>query len=227
MNISAFFKISYGLYIVSSRKAGKFNGQISNTVFMVTNEPLKLAICINKQNLTHEFIEESKVFTASILSGKAPMEFIGRFGFKSGRDINKFEGVSHKRGENGAPIVTDNSIGYIEANVINSFDVGTHTMFIGEITQADALSADEPMTYAYYHKVKGGKAPKTAPTYIKEETSAVLPDNAHKCSVCGYVYDPAKGDPKGKIDPGMSFDNLPPDWKCPVCGAGKEKFNKV
>ena len=159
-------KISYGMYIISSVNGDKFNGQIANTVFQITSDPPTIAVSINKDNFTHDFILNSKVFTVSILSTEAPMIFIGRFGFKSGRDIDKFEDMDYKLGKTGAPIVLENSIAYLEAKVINSLDVGTHTLFVGEVVDAQALKDGEPMTYAYYHEVKGGKAPKTAPTYI-------------------------------------------------------------
>ncbi len=103
MNQKTFYKISYGLYVVSSRRGDKLNGQIANTVFQVTSEPPTIAVSINKQNLTHKFIEESKVFAVSILSKEAPMQFIGHFGFKSGRDIDKFKNIDYKVGVSGAP----------------------------------------------------------------------------------------------------------------------------
>ena len=162
-------KISYGLYIISSVNGDKFNGQIANTVFQITSDPPTIAVSINKDNFTHDFILDSKVFTVSILSTEAPMKFIGRFGFKCGRDIDKFEDMDYKPGKTGAPIVLENSIAYLEAKVINSLDVGTHTLFVGEVVDAQALKDGEPMTYSYYHEIKGGKAPKAAPTYIEEK----------------------------------------------------------
>ena len=98
------------------------------------------------------------------------MEFIGNFGFKSGRELEKFQDVSHKAGITGAPIVMENTIGYLEAEVINSLDVGTHTLFVGKVVAAEIVKEREPMTYAYYHEVKQGATPKTAPVYIKEES---------------------------------------------------------
>ena len=170
MNLKTLHKISYGLYVVSSKRDEKFNGQIANTVFQVTSEPPTIAVSINKENLTHEFIRESKVFTASILAKETPMEFIGKFGFKSGRELEKFKDVSHKVGVTGAPIILENTIGYLEAEVINSLDAGTHTIFIGKVVAAEIVKKEEPMTYAYYHEVKQGTTPKTAPVYIKEES---------------------------------------------------------
>lgn len=166
MNKLALYKISYGLYIITSRKDNKLNGQIANTVFQITSEPPTIAVSINKTNLTHEYIKESKVFTVSILSTEAPMKFIGTFGFKSGRDIDKFENVNYEIGENGAPIVHDYTMGFVETQVIDSIDVGTHTIFIGKVINCDITKEKEPMTYDFYHKVVKGKAPKTAPTYI-------------------------------------------------------------
>jgi len=168
MNTKTLYKISYGLYVVSSKMGEKINGQIANTVFQITSQPPTIAVSINKENLTHEFIERSKVFTISILSEETPMKFIGHFGFKSGKELNKFKDVNYKVGVTGAPIVLENAIGYLEAELTNTLDAGMHTVFIGKVLDAEIINDKEPMTYAYYHKVKGGKAPKTAPTYIPE-----------------------------------------------------------
>jgi len=167
MDIKTLQKISYGMYVISSKKGEKFNGQIANTVFQVTSEPPEIAVSMCKQNLTHEFVNESRFFTVSILSKETPMQFIGRFGFKCGRDFNKFEDISYKVGITGAPIVLENSMGYLECQVIGSLDVGTHTIFIGKVIDAEIIKEEEPMTYVYYHENKGGISPKAAPTYIK------------------------------------------------------------
>jgi len=168
MDLTILFKISYGLYVISSFEDDKYNGQIANTVFQVTSEPPRVAVCINKNNLTHEFIESSKIFTVSILSKETPMTLIGQFGFKSGRDINKYQGVNYYIGQSKAPIVKDFTVGFIELKVINEMDAGTHTIFLGEVIDSGKFNDDEPLTYAYYHEVKKGKSPKNAPTYIKE-----------------------------------------------------------
>ncbi len=226
MNPKTLHKIGYGLYVISSKKADRFNGQIANTVFQVTAEPPTVAVSINKQNFTHEFIQASKVFTISILSKETPMKFIGHFGFKCGRDIAKFKDVDYKVGITGAPIVLENSVGYLEAEVINSMDMGTHTVFIGKAVDAQIIKDEEPMTYAYYHDIKRGTAPKTAPTYIKEEDrkEVVKKMEKYRCTVCGYIYDPEKGDPDSGIKPGTPFEKLPDDWVCPVCGASQDQF---
>jgi flavin reductase (DIM6/NTAB) family NADH-FMN oxidoreductase RutF len=167
MNLKVLRNCTYGLYVIGSRKGDRLNGQIANTVFQVTSEPPTIAVSINKQNLTHEFITESKVFTASILTQDTPLSFIGHFGFKSGREVDKLKDVKYKLGKTKAPIVLDHSLAYLEAKVIHQVDVGTHTIFIGEVVGADVLGEGEPMTYAYYHQVKRGTTPKTAPSYIK------------------------------------------------------------
>ena len=227
MNSKTLYKISYGLYVVSSKKDGKFNGQIANTVFQITAEPPVIAVSINKKNLTHEFIQKSKVFTVSILSKETPMRFIGHFGFKSGRELDKFKDLNYKVGISGAPFILENTIGYIEAGLIGDNDVGTHTIFIGKVIDAQILKDDEPMTYAYYHEVKQGTSPSSAPTYIKEEKKKEKRKNIkYKCTVCGYIYDPEKGDPDSGIKPGTPFEELPDDWVCPVCGASKDAFEK-
>jgi flavin reductase (DIM6/NTAB) family NADH-FMN oxidoreductase RutF/rubredoxin len=230
MNKGAFFKLSYGLYIITAGREGKFNGQIANTVFQVTSEPSTVAVSINKQNYTHECITASRRFAVSILEEATPMTMIGQFGFKCGRDINKFDGIAVRTGQTGVPIVTEHACAFIEAEVVNELDCGTHTIFLGRVVECDVLEGSgEPMTYAYYHQVKGGKAPKTAPTYQQEAPKAPAPPAKaarYTCTVCGYIYDPAVGDGEAKIPAGTRFEDLPAEWVCPVCGAGKDQFEK-
>lgn len=168
MNTKALHLISYGLYIVGSKKGDNINAQTANTVIQVSSEPPVISVCINKQNLTHEFIEDSGVFTASVIAQDAPLKLVGGFGFKSGRDVDKFESINYKLGDTGAPIVLDDTVAYLEARVINKVDVGTHTVFIGDLVGAEVLKEGEPMTYAYYHLVKRGTTPKTAPSFHKD-----------------------------------------------------------
>lgn len=177
MNAKTLHKISYGMYIVSSKKGDKLNGQIANTVFQVTSEPPAIAVSINKINLTHEYIKDSMVFAVSILSKDTPMKFIGNFGFRSGRDIDKFKNANYKIGTTGAPVVLESTIGYLEADVIDSIDVGTHTVFIGRVVDAETIKEGELLTYEYYHELKRGLSPKTAPTYIKVETQQEVKEN--------------------------------------------------
>ena len=231
MDITTFRKINYGLYVISSKMNKKINGQIANTVFQVTSKPPTVAISINKDNYTHKLINKSRVFTISILSEETPMQFIGRFGFKCGRDLNKFQDVKYKLGTTGAPILLEYTIGYLECEVIDSLDVGTHTIFVGKVLDAAIISDKNAMTYDYYHKVKKGKTPKSAPTYIKkvkgiEKQKEVGKMARYKCKVCGYIYDPENGDTDSGIKPGTPFEELPDDWVCPVCGVGKDQFEK-
>ncbi len=227
MNAKALYKLGYGLYIVSSRKGKQFNGQVANTVFQITSQPPTFAVSINKNNLTHQFIRQSQVFTVSVLSKDTPLAFIGHFGFKSGRDIDKLKGINYIIGETKAPVVTDHAVAYLEARLIQEVDVRTHTVFIGELVAAEVISEDEPLTYAYYHQVKRGTTPKTAPSYIEEKEGEKAKMAKYKCTVCEYVYDPELGDPDGGIAPGTPFEKLPEDWVCPVCGAAKSEFEKI
>jgi len=229
MNTKALHRITYGLYIICSRKGDKINGQIANTVIQTSSEPPTISVCINKGNLTHEFIKDSGVFTVSILAKDAPLNLVGQFGFKSGRDINKLEGVHYKLGETKAPIVLDHTLAYLEAKVVREMDVGTHTDFLGELVGADILKEGEPMTYAYYLDVKRGTTPKSAPSYVKEEKKEApkMKMAKYECTACGYIYDPEKGDPESGVAPGTPFEKLPDDWVCPVCGAEKSDFQKI
>ncbi|MBN2178660.1 MAG: rubredoxin [Deltaproteobacteria bacterium] len=233
MDKQALRDISYGLYLVTSVSGEKVNGQIANTVFQVCSETPKIAISINKDNLTHEYIKKSGVVAISVLEQDTPMTFIGNFGFKSGKDIDKFSQVKYEKGETGAPIVSENTLSYIEGKVVDSADVGTHTLFVVDVVDAKVLKEGVPMTYDYYHAVKKGKSPKNAPTYINEKEAEKAPEKPVKeemkmeryvCTVCGYVYDPAEGDSEGGIPAGTAFENLPDDWTCPVCGAAKDEF---
>ena len=164
LNRQVFTQLSYGLYIVTSHLNGKLNGQIVNTVLQVTSEPPRVAVIINKDNLTHEFISKSRVFGASVLDTSTPMTFIGLFGFKSGRIEDKLSKVEFVQGSTGAPLVTEHAISVLEAKVIDEVDVGTHTLFVADVIAAEVLRSGEPLTYAYYHTHLKGKSPKTAPT---------------------------------------------------------------
>ena len=169
MDHKALHKLSYGMYVIGSRKGDRLNGQIANTVFQITAEPPTIAVSINRNNLSHEFIKETKVFTASVLCQDTPLSFIGHFGFKSGRDINKLEGINYKIGETRAPVVIDNAVAYLEAEVTQEIDVGTHTVFIGKLVDANVISEEVCLTYDYYHQAKRGTTPKTAPSYSEEK----------------------------------------------------------
>lgn len=228
MDMKTFYKISYGMYVIGSKDGSKINGQIANTVFQTTSEPPTISACLNKKNLTHELIAKSRVFSVSILTKDTPMPFVGQFGFKSGREIDKLKDVKYKIGATGAPVVLENAVGYLEAEVINSVDVGTHTLFIGKVVDAQVVKESEPMTYAYYHEVKRGTSPATAPTYQKEQKPTVETKKPkYRCTICNYIYDPEKGDPDSGVKPGTPFEEIPSSWVCPICGADKSAFEKI
>ena len=171
MNNKVLFKLSYGMYIVSSKSGEKFSACIVNTVTQITaeNKP-KLIVAINKDNYTNSLVKESKKINISILSNKADMLEIGRFGFRSGRDNNKLEGTEYKIGKNNIPIITENIVAYMECDVIDIIDSGTHDLFVLEMQDGEFLDeALTPMTYEYYHSVIKGKTPPKASTYNKEK----------------------------------------------------------
>ena len=166
IDTGALRNIGYGMYLIGSRKGDRLNAQVANTVFQITSEPPTVAVSINKNNLTHEFIKESHAFSASILCEDTALSFIGRFGFRSGKDIDKLEGIQYRIGRTQAPVITENATAYLEVQVSKEVDMGTHTVFIGEVVAAEVLSDKKCMTYAYYHEVKRGATPKAAPTYV-------------------------------------------------------------
>ncbi len=160
----ALSQLSYGLYIVSSRDGGKFNGQIVNSVFQVTAEPPKIAISLHKSNLTHSYVKESGQFSVSVLDQNTPMAFIGLFGFRCGRDVNKFDNLSSKVSDS-CPMLTENALSVFACKVVSSLDIGTHTLFIGAVYDAYTLKEGVPLTYDYYRNIKKGKTQKNATTY--------------------------------------------------------------
>jgi ferric-chelate reductase [NAD(P)H] len=161
----AFKDLSYGLYIVTSRDQEKINGQIVNTAIQVTSDPPRLAVIINKKNLTHALITKSRIFAVSVLEESTPLTFIGPFGFRSGRDIDKFAKVLFKEGVTGCPLVTDHALSVVEAKVFDQIDLGTHTIFVGDVVNSEVIKDGRPLTYQYYHENLKGKSPPNAPTY--------------------------------------------------------------
>ncbi|MFW9830807.1 MAG: rubredoxin [Candidatus Thorarchaeota archaeon] len=224
--------ISYGLYVVASKEGNRINGQIVNTVVQVTAEPPRVAVSINKGNLTHELIMKSGIFSVSILDERTPLKFIGQFGFKSGREVDKLLNVKHIKGIDECPIILDNALGYLEVKVTSHVDVGTHTLFVGDVIRGKILQEGTPLTYAYYYQVKQGKTPKSAATYIAPPALAKQDRDAEEgqrfqCEVCGWIYDPALGDSEQGIAPGTPFEEIPNDWVCPLCGAKKSQFKPI
>ncbi|HOW32137.1 MAG TPA: rubredoxin [Bacteroidales bacterium] len=232
MNIESFFSLTYGLYIVSAGDQGKYNGYVSNTVFQVTAEPPQVAISCSKNNLTTEMIARSGKFSVSVLHQSASPDLIGLFGYKSGKDVNKFENVNFVTGRSGTPIIVKDTIAWFDCEVTMQTDTGTHILFIGQVIDAEILDTSiPPLTYAYYRAIKKGLSPKNAPTYIDpaklENKPAKAVGKKYRCLACSFIYDPAEGDPESGIAPGTQFEDLPDDWQCPICGATKDMFEEI
>lgn len=222
MNRQVLRSLSYGVYAVTTMDGERPTGCIANSTMQITSSPATLAVSINHDNFTKGCIEKTGIFAVSILSENIDPAIIGTLGYSSGRDINKFEKVAYEMID-GVPVVKE-ACGYIVCKVVDSFETTTHTIFLGEMINGDVWKAEEPMTYAYYHKVVKGSSPKNAPTYIPEEDTAkdVQPNASLQavpitdkpkqfvCSVCGYIYE---------------GEEVPDDYKCPICGVGKDKFS--
>lgn len=222
MDISAMFTLSYGL-----------NGQISNTVFQITDEPIRQAISINRTELTHEIMMETGKCCIGVLSTVADLPFIGRFGFKSGRETDKFADIPYDLTPSGCPVPSENILSHIDLRIVDNVDVTTHTLFTSEVTDCGIMGEGQPMTYAFYQQVLRGRTPPTAPSYHSTVLKKKVEENGKEpeemknyvCNICGYVYDPSEGDPDGGIAPGTAFEDIPEDWVCPVCGVGKDQFS--
>jgi flavin reductase (DIM6/NTAB) family NADH-FMN oxidoreductase RutF/rubredoxin len=221
INVAALYKISYGLYIVCSGDRQQGNGFVSNTVFQVSSQPAKFAACCNKNNYTADIIRKSGCFSVSVLHQDASPEIFGRFGYKSGKDLDKMEGMQIRYGETGVPVVLNDTLAFLECKLIQTFDVGSHWMFIGELVQSEIIDDNkELLTYAYYRQVRKGVAPKNAPTYVDvsmlEKKKTEKEFKKYECPACGYIYDEVKEK--------IRFIDLPDDWECPVCGSPKSDF---
>ena len=198
MDMKALFKLSYGLFVLTARQDGRDNGCIINTAGQLTEDPARIQIAVNKQNLTHDMIQSTGLFNVSVLSEEAVFWVFQHYGFQSGRDTDKFAMIPEARTENGLRYVEGSSNAVISAKVITSVDCGSHTLFIAEVTEAKVLSDAPSMTYQYYFDhVKPKPAPAEPGKWV--------------CSICGYVYE---------------GDQLPPDYVCPLCKHGPEVFEK-
>lgn len=225
---TALDKLTYGLYVVGSHFEGRLNGQITDALMQVTAFPPRVAVSINKNELTHEYITKSGVFAVSVLGQSAEMKLIGLFGFRSGRDVDKFAQVKHTVSEAGCPLLTEHAVAGFEAGVLQALDVGSHTVFVGEVRSAVEMAEMPVLTYRHYTENMKGRVPKNSPSYRGEEgarAGAQTGTGRYVCTVCGYVYDPETGDPVGGIAAGTPFAALPDGWVCPVCGVGKAEFS--
>ena len=211
MNKNTFRNLSYGVYIVTTLDGERPTGCVANSAMQITSTPATIAVSINHDNYTNSCIKKSGKFALSIMTENVDPGLIGIFGFQSGKDVNKFDGVKALVKEGIS--VPEDSCGYIVCNVINQMETETHTVFLGEVIAADVLKDEEAMTYAYYHKVVKGKSPKNAPTYIPEEKEEKAEEEKWVCGICGYVYD-------GETP----FEELGEDFKCPICKQPKDVF---
>ncbi len=237
MDPKAFFKISYGLYLVCSRDGNNFNGHVSNTVFQVTADPPRFVVASHKDNLTTDYIVKSGLFSISVLQKDVDLDFLGPWGFKSGKSVDKFHNVQHFIGKTGVPVVTEKCVAYLECSLESQVDTGTHILFIGRAVDAQILDdRPQPLTYQYYRDVIKGLSPENSPTY----TGPVAKDHPqaesekpqekparYQCKICGYIYDPAEGDPHAGIAPGTAFEDIPDNWECPICGVTKKDFVRI
>lgn len=233
INYESFFKLSYGLYLVTARNQDKMAGYVANTVFQVTSQPPKFGISCNKDNYSAEIIRESGSFAFSVLGEKASAGLIGDFGYRSGRETDKFRSVTHISAETGSPIVTDGCLAWFDCRITDTVDVGSHLLFIGEALASGILDPQgNPLTYAYYREVMKGFSPKNAPTYVDKNlitAGAESQDTLNElwqCQLCHFTYETEKGDPISGIAPGTRFEDLPDDWCCPICGADKTMFDR-
>ena len=247
MKYKAFHKLSYGLYLIATENNGKKAGYVGNTAFQVTSEPPRLAISCNKKNATTDEILGSKIFSLSVLKKEASTALIGEFGFMSSEDLDKFQKVEFKTAVTGAPVILDSSVAWFDCKVVSTHDVGSHILIIGEVQESDVISGEEPLTYEYYREKYKMLAPKNAPTYIEKEKleneqvpepepkaeepepeneSSEQEQNTYTCTICGFQYNPEEGDPTAGIPPGTPFEDLPDDYKCPICNAGKDYFKE-
>lgn len=207
MNNKSLYKLTYGLFVVTVNNGVKNTGCVINTAIQVTSKPQRLALTISKDNYTHDVLAQSKVCTVSVLSENVPMNTIAAFGFQSGRDADKFANIPTGTAECGLPYLTEGTVAYFAGNIISSTDVGTHTIFIMELTEGEILSEEPPMTYAYYQQVKKGTSPKNAPSY--QETTET---KGWQCSICGHIE---------------KTEELSADFTCPICKQGRDKFVKL
>ena len=231
VDLEALQTLSYGLYVVTSYNESRLNGAIINTAVQVAGQPCQLSVSLNKSSLTHDYISSSGSFGLAVLEQETPMPFIGIFGFHVGREFDKFAKVRQHIGITGCPLPDEHALALFEARVRTIVDCGSHSTFIADVVASRNVKPGIPLTYAYYHEVKGGKTGKNAPTYAAsvapksvESVERSIKMKKYVCQVCGYVYDPAAGDPDNGVPAGTAFEKLPDDWVCPVCGASKDQF---
>lgn len=202
MNEKAFYNLTYGLFLLTARENGRDNGCIINTAMQVANDPTRIAVAVIKQNLTCEMILRTGQFNVSAITTKADFDLFKRFGMQSGRDVDKFSGFTQvERSENGLLYLTGPANAVFSAKVTEYLDLGSHILFVAEVTDAQVLSQDPSCTYGYYQSDI-----KPAPQKVNSENKRWV------CSICGYVYE---------------GDEIPADYLCPLCKHGKDFFKPM
>lgn len=211
------FSLTYGMYAIGVKDDHNASACIVNTVIQVCNTPNLVAVTMHHDNYSHQCIQNSGIFTISVLSEDTSGAVIGALGFNSGRNTNKLNNVHHKILAEGVPVIKENICCWLLCRVVSSVEAPTHTIFVAEVIAGSDETKGTPMTYDYYHKVIKGNAPKNAPTYQKGQPAD---DNKSGeswiCTVCSYVYSASD----------VSFEELPDDWVCPICGAPKSAFKR-
>ncbi|MBQ8503514.1 MAG: flavin reductase [Clostridia bacterium] len=195
----ALFKIGYGLYVVTSNDGNKDNGLIVNSVMQLTSSPKTVAVAINKQNYSHDVIRDTKKMNVNILNTDAPFSVFKNFGFQSGRNADKFENVKSGKAQNGLQVLFENINAFLCLEVRQYVDMGSHGLFICDVTDAGVLNDKETMTYSYYQQnVKPKPQPEKKKGYV--------------CKICGYFYE---------------GEELPEDFVCPTCKHPASDFEKA
>ena len=198
---NAFFSFSYGLFVLTARDGKKDNGCIINTAAQLTDTPKRISIAVNKANFTHDMIRKTGVFNLSMLSTDAPFGLFQHYGFQSGRDVDKFADVKGMaRATNGVYYLPYSTNAFVSGKVTQEIDLGTHTLFIADVTEARVLSNAPSMTYSFYF------------ANVKPKPSALKKQTGWVCKICGYVYE---------------GETLPADFICPLCKHGAEDFEKL
>ena len=208
MDKTALFKLSYGLFVVGVQESGRENGCVINTAAQATDTPCRMLVTMQKQNLTTQMIIMKKSFTVSVLSVDCPLAVVEQFGYRSGRDVDKFAGGEYLHDGKGNPYLKNGTVAYMSCTVESVTDLDTHYLFVCSVDEAEVTGEGAPMTYADYRRVKAGGS--AAPA------AGAAPVVKYVCSVCHYVYD---GD--------IPFEELPDDYVCHICKQPKSVFQKI
>lgn len=213
MDQTALFTLTYGVFILGAANNGAKNACIINTCVQQTAEPARVSVTVLKSNLTHYMVDASKKFSVSVLGKHASLETVAHFGLQSGRKVDKLENFEHHIDTLGTPVIEKDSLATFSCKVAEQVDLGTHTLFIGEVVEATKLVEGEPMTYAYYRDLKAGKV---QPIGMEERKPSESAQVQYECAVCHYLYD-------GEVP----FEELPDTYVCPICGKPKSVFFKA